>query len=102
MFIAKFPNRKSILAMNVIKQKSPANSPFLEQISFRGIIGCRRWGRVVMDTITNVAQLVGIMGLMPCDTTFFVSLQGDANDHPVFHPDYAALSSGPHHHSRGL
>lgn len=55
-----------------------------------------------MNVIARVAHREGITRSMPRDPTFCVSLQGDANGHPVFHPDYAALGFGPHHHSGGL
>lgn len=55
-----------------------------------------------MDTIINIVQLVGIMGLMLCDITFFVFLQGDVNDYLVFYFDYVVFSFGFYYYSRGL
>lgn len=75
---------------------------FLNKQSFRGITGCKEWERAIMNVIARVAHREGITRSMPRDPTFCVSLQGDANGHPVFHPDYAALGFGPHHHSGGL
>ena len=46
--------------MDVIFEKPLVKSPFPGQESFRGIIGCKEWGRAILNMIDEVAQRGGI------------------------------------------